>query len=79
MHLTADNIHKIDTEQPIELEEFSIKLLRSVNGLKFIHEALLNNEGDVVAPQLCDALEPFLHDLYEIEGRFHNRMGFSED
>ncbi len=77
--ITAADLYNIPNEEEISNSEFDSRLMRSVNGLKLIHEALLSNDGDISAVLLCDGLEPFLRELYEIEARYSNHGGFNNE
>jgi len=63
----------------IREDEFSTRLSKSLNGIKIVHMALLESQGEICTILLSDALEPFLLDLYEIESRYSNYMGFKEE
>ena len=78
MNNNIKDIFDTPRDKAINRDEFDTKLTSAINGLKLIHTALLNDDnGSINSVVLCDALEPFLNDLYSIEARYSNHMGFS--
>jgi len=77
---TIEDIEEISSICAAITESHLLELImRASNGLKIIHAGLLANHGDVSADKLCDALAPFLGDLYEAESRFANSPVFAEE
>lgn len=67
--MRASEIYELKHED-ITRREMTSRLTAATDGLKVIHDALLNNDDTISTIVLCNALEPFLKELYVLKNSF---------